>query len=329
VTDYLDQLGRLAFDGITIPYQRIKIRGGVRDHVHEYPKVPGGLAEPLGRKLYEISITARIDEGIARAGGYYRGRNLITNANVLMGKFEREEVGPLHLPNIGEIRAKATSWERDLDVKIRSGELFDMQFREDGDAAHLTAATLHITSPTTIAQHLGAVEARSPTPQPDLLKSLVDAVNSVLAYRDQADMYQTVFAAKIEGLLALCREIDSALSELNDPLNHELLESLQNLWAAIRSAGAQARFETEMGTFITPRDMDCAAISIAIWGDTAHARDVLSLNALEDPYNVPAGTVIKFFRETPPAPTVAGLYGQTAGVRNLNAAALNPAGAVG
>ena len=309
--DYLDQLGRLAFDGITIPYQRIKVRGGVRDHVHEYPKVPGGLAEPQGRKLYEISITARIDEGIARAGGYYAGRNLITNANVLMGKFEREEVGPLYLPNIGEIRAKATTWERDLDVKIRSGELFDLQFREDGDAAHLIAATLQITSPTTIAQHLGAVEARSPVPQPDLLKSLVDAVNSVLAYRDQADMYQTVFAAKIEGLLALCREVDEELDRivadhqaLTDPLNPiaplnpDLRDSLANLWAAIRSAGAQARFETEMGTFVTPRDMDCAAISIAIWGDTAHARDVLSLNALEDPYNVPAGTSIKFFRES-------------------------------
>lgn len=298
MTDYLDQLGRLSFAGITIPYQRIKVRGGVRDHVHEYPKVPGGLAEPMGRKLYEISVTARIDEGIARAGGYYRGRNLITNANVLMGKFEREEVDALHLPNIGEIRAKATTWERDLDVKIKSGELFDIQFREDGDAAHLIANTLHVTSPATIAQHLGAVEQRAPAPMPDLLKSLVDAVNSVLAYRDQADMYQTVFAAKIEGLLALCREIDDGLSDLNDPLNHELLASLQNLWAAIRSAGAQARFETEMGTFVTPRDMDCAAISIAIWGDTAHARDVLSVNALEDPYNVPAGTTIKFFRES-------------------------------
>lgn len=297
MTDYLSQLGRLSFAGITIPYQRIQVRGGGRSHAHEYPKVPGGLAEKLGRKLYEISVTARIDEGISRAG-YYSGRNLIASADALMALFESQVTDALYLPNIGEIQAFATTWSRDLDVKIRSGELFEIQFSEDGDAASLIANTLHITSPTTIAQHLGAVEQRAPTPMPDLLQSLVNAVNSVLAYRDQADMWQTVFAAKIEGLLALCREIDDGLSEINDPLNHELLESLQNLWAAIRSAGAQARFETEMGTFITPRDMDCAAISIAIWGDTAHARDVLSLNALEDPYNVPAGTTVKFFRES-------------------------------
>jgi hypothetical protein len=298
VPDYLDQLGRLAFDGITIPYQRIQVRGGGRAHTHEYPKVPGGVAEKLGRKPYEISITSRIDEGIARAGGYYRDRNLIASADALMALFEAQVTRALYLPNIGEIQAYATTWSRDLDVKIRSGELFESQFVEDSDAANLIAQTLRVASPTTIAQHLGAVEARAPVPQPDLLKSLVDAVNSVLAYRDQADMYQTVFAAKIEGLLALCREIDSGLPDLQNPLSNDLRESLANLWAAIRSAGAQARFETEMGTFVTPRDMDCAAISIAIWGDTAHARDVLSLNALEDPYNVPAGTKIKFFRES-------------------------------
>lgn len=295
---YLDDLKRLSIDGIVLPYKEIEIRGGIRHHEHEYPHVAGGLAEKLGRKLYEVRIELAIDEGIAKTG-YYQGRNLITNLNELMSEvFEAEKSVPVYLPNIGEIPLMfATDWTRNLNVLLRSGEKASIAMKEDNDAASLIAKTLKIAPPAALATMLGDLEAVSPTPMPGLLEQLRDAVNQILAFRDTTQMWAGFVAAKIEGLQNLFEEIDSGLEDLKDPESWGLLEALRNLWGAVKDLGEEVGIAQTLGKYITPRDMSVQDISIAIYGDGTYGIDILNLNALEDPYNVQAATTIKYFKD--------------------------------
>src|SRR5512145_3374725 len=300
--DYLGGLRRFAITDpggykIELPYRTIRIRGGLRKHTHEYPYVPGGLAEKLGRKPYQITVDLGIDEGFARLG-YYQGRNLLTNLNVLMSTvFEAGETVPVYLPNIGEMKAFATEWDRELDVRLRSGEKATITMEEDSDAASLVEKTLKIKPPAALASMLGGLEALSPKPMPGLLEQLRDAINQILAFRDQTQMWAGFIAAKIEGLELLFEEIDSSLEDLKNPESWELLEALRNLWGAVRELGEELGALPQFATVVTPRDMSAAEVSMLVYGDTQHAIDVLSLNALEDPYNIPAGTTIRYFAE--------------------------------
>jgi hypothetical protein len=293
VTAYLDTLSRLVIDGIKMPYQRVRITGGQRDHVHEFPYVPGGLPELFGRKLYEFHVTLKIDDGIMRAGGIYRGRNLFTNLNVLMGRWDEGRRFAINLPNIGEIPlVYATQWERDLDVRFRSGETCEVTFREDADAAALIAKTLSLKPTATMATQLGAMDALLPVPAPSIFDQIRDAVNAVLAYRDQTQMWSDFIVAKLEGLLALFAEADT-LDLFNDPLMAELLDALHALWAS-----AQEMYDSsgELATYTTVIDTDAAGVSRVIWGDTAHAVDVINLNPISDPYRIAAGTEIRYLK---------------------------------
>src|SRR5512145_875212 len=152
---YLDTLKPLKIDGLRLPYRRIRVRGGMRDHVHEFPHVPGGLPEKLGRKLYEIEISLLFDDALMSApGSPYAGRNLYANLNVLQGRWDEGRKAKVYLPNIGEIAATyATSWTREIDVKLRSGEQVELTLREDSDAASMIANTLKSAPTAALAVH--------------------------------------------------------------------------------------------------------------------------------------------------------------------------------
>ena len=290
---YLDTLGRFSLDGVALPYQRIRVRGGQRDHVHEYPYVPGGLPETFGRKLYEVTVSLKIDDGIMRAGGFYQGRNLFTNMAVLRGRWEDGARMRIGLPNIGEILGYAMTWDQELDVRLRSGELYELTLREDQDQANLVAKTLSTRPVAALATALGAIEERMPPDPPGLLQQLVGAVNSLLAYRDTAQMWVGYVADKITGLLLLFQEVDDSLDILRDPMNSELLEALHALWAAVQEMQAEAG---EVATWTTPREMDVSGIALVIYGSTEQAVEVMKLNPLDDPYRVPAGTAIRYLK---------------------------------
>ena len=51
-------LAKHSFVGIPFRVENVTIRGGIREHVHEYGRLPGGVAELLGRRLYEFEYDA-------------------------------------------------------------------------------------------------------------------------------------------------------------------------------------------------------------------------------------------------------------------------------
>jgi hypothetical protein len=231
-----------------------------------------------------------------RAGGYYQGRNLFANLDSLIALWEQEEQVELELPGIGRFNAVATTWSRDFDVKLQSGEVCEVTFKEDQDQALLLAQTLSKKPIASLATGLGDLEARTPIPPvpawQQMLDQIRDGVNTALAYRDTAEMWSDFIITKIEGLLALFSEADE-MALFNDPLNSELLGALHALWAATQEVVSQAG---ELGSYTTTRDTDVAGVSMAIYGDTAHQVDIMNLNPIEDPYRIRAGTTLRYLK---------------------------------
>jgi hypothetical protein len=291
----LDELQRLKFGVFVIPYQSIKVTGGLRDHVHEYPHVPGGSPEKMGRKLYSVSVSARFDARISSpevTRGYPDGI-YPTGLNLLIADFEHQATRDLVIPGTGTFPAYCRNWSTTLETQVRSGASVELEFVEDQDAEFLSLTAVALPT-AAMATMLGDLDTFSPKPPPSLFDSIRAAINGVLAYRDQALMYRGVLVSKIEALRALFVEADDTLDELKNPVNAELIDAFQRLWEAVEDLAANILGTGPLATYVAPRDMTAAEVSRAIYGDTVHVVDVLNLNAIEDPDLIRAGTRIRY-----------------------------------
>jgi hypothetical protein len=293
---YLDDLKSFSFGGFDWPYQRMQVQCVLRDHVHEYPHVPGGAAEKQARKLYDIRVTSQFDESIGRNGGKFAGRNLLSDVGTLQEWFELGATLPLYIPNMGAIQAYIREFSRTLDVTNRSGEALELNFREDLGEEFSVATRLEFAGGVT-ATLLGDLEMLSPDPKPNIFQQITEAVNSLIAFRDTAQMWAGLVEAKILGLRALFEEADRTLDLFNDPENWPLLEALKALWASIEEFAETALGIDEFQTYTLPQQMTADEVSEALYSDTIHATDILNWNALPDPYNIPAGTSVKWLPE--------------------------------
>ena len=126
------------------------------------------------------------------------------------------------------------------------------------------------------------------------------AVDSVLAIRDTADMYSQLAAAKVLALADILRETDRTLTQLQDPLNHELLEALKVLWAQTNELAKNViERQASIQTSVTPgRVMTIQEVSSFIYGVSTHAMDLLSLNEFPDALAIPGNTSVRYFVES-------------------------------
>ena len=135
-----DTLQRASFQGIEFPITSMTLKGGIRDHIHEYPHAAGGAPEKLGRKLYEVSMQANF-QSTFRA--YPR---LWPSALSKLRKiFEQQTTGDLVIPTIGTIQAYARNWTQQMEAKIRSGETATFEFVEDQGSEDLAAGINDVT----------------------------------------------------------------------------------------------------------------------------------------------------------------------------------------
>jgi prophage DNA circulation protein len=302
-----DKLQRASFDGVAFPVEEVDVEGTLRDHVHEYPHTPGGAPEKEGRRLYVVRMVASFldiwreypglwPDGLAR----------------VRGKYEAETTGDLLIPTIGTIPAYITNIKQRMSARLRSGEKVELTFREDQSNQFLADALMVETTSSfagralalktevdlAIAAGVPDVELNAPGGF-DLFGAIHDAVNAVLAIRDQADLYGHVLEGKIEWLIGLCEEADRMIAFLQNPLSHRIGDALRSLWdAAHATLGDTQERRSPLRTFTVPVTMAVGDVSRAIYGDGTRAVELLSLNPIDDAFRVPAGTAIKFYPAT-------------------------------
>jgi hypothetical protein len=313
-----DKLPRASFAGLEFPIEELRIEGEIRDHAHEYPHAPGGAPEKLGRRLYVFHFRAKFHATFRAYPGLYPG-----TWNRLRNKFEAETTDDLVVPLLGTVKAYAKTWTEVGSARSRSGVSVDMTFREDLQDA-FTANALLVTADTGLqaAQTqlsiqkqifagtpanqimLGppppiALDDLTKTPVLGLLDRIDDAINNVLAIQDQIEIANMVADAKVTRLLTLCEELDH-LDPLATPRNDPLRDALHDVWGAANDRRRDiARRQEHIFVFATtlPR-MSVTDVAYAIYGDSSRAMQILQLNHLPDPFNIPLGTPLRLYRAT-------------------------------
>ncbi len=297
-----DSFPKAAFGGIEYPYSELTIKGGLRHSIHEFPHTPGGEVEKMGRKLYTINfrVSAHDIPGSDLERLYpdlYPGRMF-----KLRDMFERELTDNLVIPTLGTIKAVATEWTSKFDVRVSTGEVFDLEFVEDQDQATLfalvadpgSAASMLAASDELFAQK-AIKDARMSGYTLSIFQKINDAVTEVQGVFGQADAYSKVLEGKIEAVANLCSFADSTLTEMQDPVNHEVIAALKDLWLASRTLGENLiQTQQTIREYTVPKLMSISEISTAIYGSSDKSIDILQLNAINDAFAVPSGTLLRY-----------------------------------
>lgn len=285
--------------GTEFPVTHVEVRGGIRDHIHEYPHADGGAPEKMGRKLYEINMTGDF-QNTFRAYPNLWPQGLKT----LRTAFERQLTGDLVIPTIGTIKAYAKTWTQTMEPKAsRSGEIASFVFQEDQTDTSLVKNDLQV-SVTKLAQDYAKVDAAKAMTEfasekdISLFDALANAINSVLAVFDTIDAIGNLISAKILAVADLCAQLSHTLTA-NDMRNAPIISALHDLWDTAQRANDSIVQAGSFGggkllQYVVPATMSVSSISIELYGNTSHGVELMQLNPIEDAFAVRAGMRLKY-----------------------------------
>jgi len=294
-----DGLKPFSFDGIEFPYKSYRIQGGIRKHEFNYPHQPGGETEKLGRKLYEIHVTSNFTAGLTK-----KYPNLWFDLKNLRDRFANQDTAAINIPHIGEIQAFADQWEESVNARDRSTIEVNMTFTEDLDEAFALRNTVIVNSSNTMADKLDTFNAEVLRQQLllenntlNIFSLINDTCSSVLAIKDQLDLYGSLIVSKIESATAIIKDADQQVNELNNPDFWPLLDALHDLWDSSIQLHKDILSENKpLKTFTLPIRMTVAQASSAIFGgDSSRSVELMKLNPIEDPLSIPAGFKLNYY----------------------------------
>lgn len=316
---FFDTVQRCSFGGLEFPIDSIDLRGGIRDHIHTFPHADGGAPEKMGRKLYEISIHAIFDEGLALTYPLLYPDTL-WKLRIL---FEAGSTEDLVLPNLGTIKAYCRDWPQSWRANVRSGETATLTFIEDPQVAQLSVFNLNQVpdSPETMAGDLDdfnvqaqasadrlAAQKQATTPgstldltqcsniNPDALSQMASVFGELMALRGVADLALTRLDQLVNSLSSYANQIASTITS---PFDYKLLYLMQDMMAS--ATAFKANSVGSLGSlkkYVTERRMTAMEIATAIFGDSSRTMDILNLNPITDAFNVPANTTIVYIDAT-------------------------------
>lgn len=291
--DAFDQLPRAAFDTITFPVRKVTVRGGIRQHDHEFPKAPGAAPEKLGRKLYTISMSAVFYNNLLPPWdeGLWPG-----SLSELFDRFEEQLTSDLVIPTVGTIRAFCTNWTKEMDVKARSGETAELEFKEDQASDYLLEGIINVRAQSLLSQGQAIATAASLARVPGPFAALVAQINELTAILDRAELNTGLAQAKVAGVLGSFARLDAQVGALSDPGNYMLLEVFLDAWSQTQTIqGDLLRQSVPLLDYTVPRLMSVTDVSRAIYGDASRATDILGLNPIEDAFAIRPGTVVRAY----------------------------------
>lgn len=288
---FFDSAQTASWNQVPFAVDSIEIVGGARHKIHEYPHQSGGDLEKLGRRLYTIRMHAIFDEGFTQK--QYKD-NYPKNIEAIMSYAEAELTAALVTPQAGTIQAYLSDWPRKWSADRRSGESMDLTFVEDQDISDLDVFASR-PSFSTVAALQTTVESfafLAPEVPTNLFDQLRNAVNSVVAVRDQVELQLSLVSDKINTVEQLITQVDRAITT---PVAYPLVNSLISLYNAhIRLANDISQQTLSIRTYTVPKLMSIMQVSTALFGRTDKAIDILQLNPVTDALAIPAGTQLKY-----------------------------------
>ncbi len=293
-----DTFPRATFNGVPFPVETSRIRGGLRDHIHEYPHSPGGSPEKLGRSLYEFEVEIQFDARFASYPGLYP-----QGLDTLVGFFEQQTTGDLRLPQMpSSAPAYCRKWEREMRNKIRSGERVHLVFIEDQSTLFLfqdlvSSSTANVSSAFTA--FTGQISLLPFTPSTSifsLFAGIEGFVGQIQLLQMTVELYGTRLSDAVSGLITTCESLDSQDAMQLVPA-FALMESLHALWASAQTLANDIQQNgVQLQSWTVPVQMDVGRVAMSLYsGDSSRASDLLALNDIPDPLLIPAGATLYYY----------------------------------
>ncbi|KAK4045222.1 hypothetical protein OUZ56_032630, partial [Daphnia magna] len=290
---------RFAFAAIEFPVEDWSIKGGVRHHVHEFPRVPGGAVEKLGRSVYRISCSALMMDTFKLYPGLYP-----SGLNRLLALFETSTTADLVVRGWRTIPAFCINWDRSFSAKILSGEKVKLEFIEDQSEYFLTENLVAPASrvDTSTADMRAAVAKSRMGETPGTLAQVLDAVDKIDTYVtamqaavDAGPLFANLVEAHAERALAQVRVADK-LVESTYPENLAFVLAVRAIAdLVLRRRNDTLNARVTAATYVVPVDMAVTQIATNLYGSSARGSELVALNGLSDPSRVRAGTPLPYY----------------------------------
>jgi prophage DNA circulation protein len=291
-----DELQLTSFAGIEFAVSDLSVKGGIREHVHEYPGAPGGQPEKMGRKLYTIEVTATFSTN----SPYYPGA-FPDSLNALRLLFEQEVTDKLVIPHIGTIDAYAVDWEEALDMRrMRDGAKTKFVFREDSQNLTLVESLVVVgyTSIKTMIEAVRDAMDDAGMEEDDLFESMDELANDFQAVGDQVELAGNQVSSKIDSVKSNIDKIDATVSQLSDPEGWPVVRALHDLGNVLISLRKDTmRKARPIKSYTTPKEMTVLDVARAVYGDQSRALEVLMLNPIADAFAIPDGTRLQVYAD--------------------------------
>ncbi len=297
------------FEGWILPATRQSISSSAKMTVHEYRWRQGGTAEDHGRGLYTFRYSCLFTNDKRFSPPLYPDA-----LNALRRLYELRAVGTLELPDIGRVPCRLIEWSEDQQGGFATSAEASLAFLEEDGHRFLGAAidpSKVQTLRTATDKWTAVVESKRPaqavTPVPDIRSSearafdlfdqITEAANTLIAFRDQQQLFGELLQTKIDGMLSLFRDADRAMW-LDDPDNWEVVYAMKELWAATIEAGKTPQDDRgEPRVHLVQQTSTVMQVSNEIYGSTARAGDLLALNNFREAMAIPAGTRVIYLPE--------------------------------
>lgn len=288
-----DSLQLCAFNGLEFAISRCTITGGMREHTHTYPHVPGGDLERLGRELYEVEFDAIFSAITKRYPDAWPG-----TIGLLRADFENGVTADLDIPTVGTIKAMCTSWVEEADfAKQRDGVRVRLKFKEDLASALLVqeALTIQFQNISAPAARL-IIEAEAAGGFGDVFDDITELCGEIQAFKDGFELQADTYSQKVQGAVAAVQKLDAEIQELNEPENFPVVEALHDIgFVATQILDDLARKTQQIVTLVTEADVAASDLARGLYGDTKRAAEIIQLNAFRDAFLIPRGTTFRAY----------------------------------
>jgi len=287
-----DQIQRASFLGVDFAVMRMSVKGRQRHHVHEFRHRPGGAPEKLGRGLYAFEFDCVFSSVTPLYPNAWPG-----DLFALRTLFESGTTGDLVVPTIGTIQAFCTDWPVETDfARRRDGETAKLTFLEDSENINLVDNFLDVKLPDLSTKKLELLLEEAGPDWVDAFAAVTEAANAVQTAQDQVELQGELIADKCDQVATACQRVDESFEGLNDPANHEIVSALHELGNAASALGQNILKRANPVTIFTvPARMAITDISVALYGDTSKAMEILTMNDIEDALGIAPGTQLKVY----------------------------------
>lgn len=297
-----DSLQPLKFGTKLIPFKEYDITFAGRSHIHEYPHADGGAPEKLGRKLLVVHVEGRIDAALF--GAQYAD-NWPNTAEYLRFKAQTQATEDLTIPTVGTFSAfiHDNGYKEKRKSTDLSGFDISIDFIEDTSDSFIASQIAKIDTNALDAAlsnydlQLIKNQLTMTKDEIDLFDLIMNIASDIQALRDRFQLYSALVQAKFMSFFSAVQKADATAKWLIRPENVLGYGAFLDLWnAGVKAYEDVNQKSSQLLVYTTTRDETLSQVSVDIFGNSEHASDLLGLNAVTDPFRIPAGTQIRYYQ---------------------------------